>query len=90
MCSEIQETVQAGDSIEVSVIATGTGPFTYAWSSSCGGEFEDPTAPSTIFFPDSVETDIPCIISVRVTDPCGRLVFVPRLLLYYVRYLNLK
>src|SRR4030095_9841346 len=32
-------------------------------------------APSTIFFPDSVETDIPCIISVRVTDPCGRVSF---------------
>jgi hypothetical protein len=51
-CSEIPEIVLVGDSIPLSVFVEGTGPFTYAWSATCGGEFRDPSDPSTSFTPD--------------------------------------
>jgi gliding motility-associated-like protein len=60
-------------------IASGSGTgFTYQWSASVAGTFNyaDPLIRSTATFtPDAVTTTTPCIITVTVTESCGRVSF---------------
>ncbi|GIV30874.1 MAG: hypothetical protein KatS3mg029_0225 [Saprospiraceae bacterium] len=63
--------VKGGTPVNVSATAAGgDGNFTYEWSSSCGGQFSNPTAPSTTFTPPSVSKVSPCLITVSVSDGC--------------------
>lgn len=51
----------------------GTGPYTYEWSNTCGGSFDDNTSATPIFTAPSSATN--CFISVLVSDDCGRSTF---------------
>jgi len=46
--------------------------FNYQWSSSCGGTFSSATGATTNFTAPSVSSNTACIISIRVSDNCGR------------------
>jgi SprB repeat len=47
--------------------------FTVAWSSNCGGTFTpSTTAPSVNFTPAAVVGSVPCNITLKITDACGR------------------
>jgi hypothetical protein len=52
--------------------AVSSAPYTIQWSSNCTGTFSNPTASSTTFTPAIVASPTQCIISVKVTDNCGR------------------
>jgi hypothetical protein len=47
-------------------------PYTYQWSSSCGGSFSNAAGTATNFTPSLVITPTNCVITVKVTDACGR------------------
>lgn len=49
-----------------------TGPYTYQWTSSCGGSFSNPAAASTNYTAPVVVNPTNCIIKLKVTDACGR------------------
>ncbi|MFK7772199.1 MAG: Ig-like domain-containing protein [Saprospiraceae bacterium] len=51
----------------------GAGDFTYEWSATCAGTFANPLAASTNFTPT---VSGPCVITVKITDGCGRTSFV--------------
>ncbi|MBK9461026.1 MAG: cadherin-like domain-containing protein [Sphingobacteriales bacterium] len=55
----------------VSANATGGAgaPYTYEWTSSCGGTFANAAAATTTFTPNAYSTN--CIISCKVRDICG-------------------
>ncbi len=46
--------------------------YTLAWSSTCGGSFSNAATNPTTFTPPVVTTSTPCIITVSITDLCGR------------------
>ena len=72
--STIPDLMEAGQTYPVSVSVTGgTGTFTYEWSSTVEGEFDDPTAASTTFtpaIPDPLEAT-PAVLTCIVKDNCG-------------------
>lgn len=47
-------------------------PYTYQWSSSCGGTFSNAAGATTNFTPSLVVSPSNCVITVKVTDACGR------------------
>ncbi len=49
-----------------------TGPYTVHWSSTCGGTFSSASSLNTNFTPPMVGSPQNCVISVKVTDACGR------------------
>jgi hypothetical protein len=49
--------------------------FTYQWTSSCGGSFSNPTGATTNYTAPTTINNLPCIITCKVTDNCGRTVF---------------
>jgi hypothetical protein len=58
-------------------IPPSSGSFTAQWSSSCGGTFSPNANSSTVTFtPPAGATS--CIITVKITDPCGREFFDSR------------
>ncbi len=66
----------AGETKPVSATATGgSGTYTYAWTSSCGGTFANSTAASTTFTAPTLASSTACTIRVTVTDSCGRVSF---------------
>ena len=72
--SSIPDLMEAGQTYPVSVSVTGgTGTFTYEWSSTVEGEFDDPTAASTTFtpaIPDPLEATN-AVLTCIVKDNCG-------------------
>ncbi|TAD83584.1 MAG: hypothetical protein EAY75_14655 [Bacteroidetes bacterium] len=47
--------------------------YTFQWSSTCGGTFSPSTTASSITFtPAAVVGSVPCNITVKITDACGR------------------
>lgn len=69
-------TLAAGAPVSLAATVNGGSPaFTYAWTSSCGGTFSSPSAASTTFTPPSVTTATPCVVTLKVTDLCGRVNF---------------
>lgn len=74
--SNIPTTVVSGSTISLSATpTTGQSPFSYQWSSSCtGGSFSAPTGSTTNYTAPTVTTATTCVISVVVTDDCGRFV----------------
>ena len=81
----------SGATVNVSVtMGTGTPPFTYKWTSSCGGSFANPFAASTTFTAPTVTAVTPCIIRVTVTDSCGRRNFESRPVTIYPVMMTLQ
>lgn len=71
--TSIPDRIEAGQSVSVTAnVSQGTPPYTYAWSSTCGGTFANATISSTTFTAPIVITDTPCIVRVVVTDACNR------------------
>jgi SprB repeat len=59
-------------SVTVPAPATLAG-YTFQWTSTCGGTFAPSTTASSVTFtPAAVVGSVPCNISVKITDPCGR------------------
>jgi SprB repeat len=53
--------------------------FTFQWSATCGGTFSPSTTASSVTFtPAAVVGSVTCNITVRITDPCGRVSFDTR------------
>ena len=50
--------------------------YTYQWSSSCGGTFSNSTTNNPTYTAPVVTENTPCVITVKVTDNCGRVSFV--------------
>ena len=69
--------VCGSNSIGLSITATSpsNSPLFYQWSSSCNGTFSNATSINTNFLIPASSTQINCIISVVVTDACGRRAF---------------
>jgi len=55
-----------------STVSGGSSPYTYSWSASCGGTFSNPNDSVTTFTPDTVWIQTQCVITLQVTDACGR------------------
>jgi LruC domain-containing protein/uncharacterized repeat protein (TIGR01451 family) len=72
--TNIPSTVYSGEVLNLSAsVVNGTGPFTYAWSSSCaGGSFTNANSANATYTAPVVNTITDCIITVIVTDNCGR------------------
>jgi uncharacterized repeat protein (TIGR01451 family) len=47
-------------------------PFTYQWSDNCGGSFNDDTLLNTTYTPDDSVDLQTCLLTLIVTDNCGR------------------
>jgi hypothetical protein len=54
----------------------GTGSYTNTWSSSCGGTFSpNANQPTVTYTPPTVNGPTTCVITVSITDNCGRTFF---------------
>lgn len=54
----------------------GTGSYTNVWSSSCGGTFSpNATQPTVTYSPANVNGPTNCVITISITDACGRTFF---------------
>lgn len=75
--TNIPEFVASGSSISISANGSeGNDPYTYEWSSSCeGGSFDNSNSASTTYTAPVTGSDVTCVITVQVTDDCGRFVF---------------
>jgi uncharacterized repeat protein (TIGR01451 family) len=77
---DIPNPIAAGDTVEVSgrVLSGGSPPFTYQWTSDCGGTFGDPSAAVTTFTAPLVDPTQECLLRLAVTDSCSRMSFTAR------------
>ena len=75
--SNVPTSVASGSTISISATGlNGTSPYIYEWSSSCtGGSFGNPTSATTTYTAPTVTTPTTCVITVMVTDDCGRFSF---------------
>lgn len=65
--------VASGATINLSASGSGgSSPYTYEWTSSCGGTFTSPNSATTSFTAPTVSQTQNCYIQVKVTDNCGR------------------
>jgi gliding motility-associated-like protein len=61
--------------LDATATGSGTG-FTYQWSANVAGTFSAPTSAQTTFTPsNTITSSTPCIITVVVTESCGRVSF---------------
>lgn len=72
--SNVATSIVSGSTINISASGSdGTAPYTYEWTSTCtGGSFGDATSSSTTYTAPTVESSVTCVITVQVTDDCGR------------------
>jgi hypothetical protein len=69
--------LQPGATYTLSVNAGGgVGPYSYQWSSSCGGIFSNPASGSTTYTAPASFTE--CTIKFEVRDACGRINFASK------------
>ena len=47
-------------------------PYTYMWTSTCGGTFSNPTGASTNWTSPIISSTTSCLIQCKVVDACGR------------------
>ena len=75
--NSVDSIVCGSNSIGLSITATSptNSQLSYQWSSSCGGTFSNATGINTNFLIPASTTQVNCIISVVVTDTCGRRAF---------------
>lgn len=72
----IPDYVEAGLTESMSASITGgTPPYTYTWSSTCGGTFSNPNAASTSFTAPIVTSRTSCVIRLVGQDQCNRVNF---------------
>ncbi|HEY9659341.1 MAG TPA: hypothetical protein V6C65_12870, partial [Allocoleopsis sp.] len=73
----IPATLVSGSVNSFSVIATSPDGSTlsYQWTSSCGGSFSAPTSANTNYTAPVVTVNTTCVITVTVSDACGRSTF---------------
>jgi hypothetical protein len=77
VATNIPSTMVSGDTVELSAAATtGSGPYTYAWTSNCAGTFSNASSANPTFISGDVPPQSKCVISVVVKDNCGRRTFV--------------
>ncbi len=76
--SNVPGIISSGATVNVtSNVSNGTSPYTYAWSSSCeGGSFDNSSNASTTYTAPIVTEATPCVITVEISDYCGRSSFV--------------
>lgn len=82
--SNIPTLVYSGSTINLTTNITngGTPPYNYQWSSSCnGGSFSNPNSGSTNYTAPVVGNPTTCVISVLVTDNCGRFSYETEMIL---------
>lgn len=80
----IPVTYTAGVSQQVSVtVSSGVPSYAYAWTSSIGGTFDDPTAATTNYTPPLVSVITTDIIRCMVIDSCGRKNFLSEVVTIY-------
>ncbi|MEN3010156.1 MAG: hypothetical protein ABDI20_04120 [Candidatus Bipolaricaulaceae bacterium] len=71
--TSIPSTVNSGETVTVAAeVVGGTSPYTYSWSSDCGGVFVNPSAATTTFTAPYVDRETICIIRVSIRDACNR------------------
>lgn len=72
--TNIPPTIISGSTISLNAgIENGNPPYTYTWTSSCaGGSFSNPNASNTTYSAPTVTDPTTCVISVLVSDNCGR------------------
>ncbi len=77
LVADVPQTFLSDEATPVSVsVSGGSAPYTYAWSTSCGGVFSSATAQSpTLTFP-SLAPQTKCFVTCVVTDACGRRDFI--------------
>lgn len=75
--SNVPATVVSGATINIWASGSnGSTPYSYEWSSTCaGGTFGSTTSASTTYTAPIVATNTTCVITVVVTDACGRFSF---------------
>jgi hypothetical protein len=56
-------------------VTSGSGPFTYQWTSSLGGTFSNSTVANSVYTAPSVSSDTIDLIRIKVSDACGRVNF---------------
>ncbi|WP_437770439.1 SpaA isopeptide-forming pilin-related protein [Arthrobacter sp. KNU40] len=66
-------TIAATRPVQLSSTTTGgKAPYTWEWTSSCAGTFDNPTVENPKFTPANVTATTNCLLRVRVVDGCGR------------------
>jgi len=72
--ANIPATMSVGNTASLSVSATSPigSNISYSWTSSCGGNFSSSSVANPSFTPPVVSTITNCIITVTITDACGR------------------
>lgn len=76
--ASVAEIVEGGDNIffDVSASTSNGSAITYEWSSSNPlGTFNDNTSATPVFSTNSVSSEELCVITVKVSDACGRITF---------------
>jgi hypothetical protein len=86
--SSVRDTLLSGNTVTFGInITGGTPPYTYQWSSSCGGIFSAPTAATTSFTVPTTNDSLTCIIRCQVADACQRWNFAYKVSKVYNSYL---
>jgi hypothetical protein len=68
--------VKPAESVNVSAnVTSGTGVYTYLWTSSAGGTFANPTAKNTVYKAPNFTSDLVDQVRLTSTDACGRVNF---------------
>jgi hypothetical protein len=62
-----------GSGTASATVTSGTPPYSYQWTSQLGGTFSNSTAASTTYTAPSVGSNSQDVITLRVTDACGRI-----------------
>ena len=77
--STVPSTANSGESLNISSVASsGTGPYTFKWTSLLGGSFVSSTSASTKYKIPENTTSATDILTITVTDNCSRVNFTKK------------
>jgi uncharacterized repeat protein (TIGR01451 family) len=89
--ASIPTTILSGQTVQVSgSVINGTSPYTYAWSSACGGTFASGNAASTTFTAPTFISPTSCILTLTVKDACNRKNFFTKVVTILPRIITLS
>jgi uncharacterized repeat protein (TIGR01451 family) len=81
----------SGQTVTLSgAVSGGTPPYTYKWSSTCGGLFSNPNSATTSFTAPSTGVTLSCIIQLTITDQCNRKNFASQTVTIYPTIMTLN